>query len=79
MRRSTLRAAVAAVTAGITLTACGSDDGGNGGGGGGGGGGGADAATATSAEDFGGMDPLVEAAQEEGELHVIALPPSRAN
>ena len=75
MRRSTLRAAVAVVTAGITLTACGSSDGGSGGGGGGGG----DAATATSAEDFGGMDALVKAAQKEGELNVIALPPSWAN
>jgi ABC-type Fe3+ transport system substrate-binding protein len=77
VRRSTLRAAVAVVTAGITLTACGSSDGGSDGGGGGGGGG--DAATATSAEDFGGMDALVKAAQKEGELNVIALPPSWAN
>ena len=38
-----------------------------------------DAKTATSAEDFGGMDALVEAAQEEGELNVIALPPDWAN
>jgi putative spermidine/putrescine transport system substrate-binding protein len=75
VRRSTLRTAVAVVTAGITLTACGSD----GGGGGGGGGDGADAATATSAEDFGGMDALVAAAQEEGTLNVIALPPDWAN
>jgi len=64
------------VTAGLTLTACGSDDGGSSGGDGGKGG---DAATATSAEDVGGMDALVEAAQEEGELNVIALPPSWAN
>jgi ABC-type Fe3+ transport system substrate-binding protein len=71
VRRSTLRIAVAVVTAGLTLTACGSDDGGSGGGG--------DAATATSAEDFGGMDALVDAAQEEGELNVIALPPDWAN
>jgi putative spermidine/putrescine transport system substrate-binding protein len=62
------------VTAGLTLTACGSDDDG-----GGGSGSGADAATATSAEDFGGMDALVEAAQAEGTLNVIALPPSWAN
>ncbi len=34
---------------------------------------------ATSAEDFGGMDALVKAAQEEGELNVIALPPDWAN
>ena len=46
---------------------------------GGGGSGGTDAAAATSSEDFGGMDALVEAAQEEGELNVIALPPDWAN
>ena len=40
---------------------------------------GVDAAAATSAEDFGGMDELVAAAQEEGELNVIALPPDWAN
>lgn len=40
---------------------------------------GVDAATATSAEDFGGFDALVAAAQEEGELNVIALPESWAN
>ena len=38
-----------------------------------------DAATATSAEDFGGMDELVKAAQEEGQLNVIALPDTWAN
>jgi putative spermidine/putrescine transport system substrate-binding protein len=38
-----------------------------------------DAATATSAEDFGGMDALVAAAQAEGTLNVIALPPDWAN
>ncbi|MEU8519884.1 extracellular solute-binding protein [Streptomyces sp. NBC_01216] len=42
-------------------------------------GGGAKSATATSAADFGGMDALVEAAQKEGALHVIALPPDWAN
>jgi ABC-type Fe3+ transport system substrate-binding protein len=73
VRRSTLRTAVAVVTAGLTLTACGSDDGGGDGGTGG------DAATATSAEDFGGMDALVEAAKEEGTLNVIALPRDWAN
>jgi putative spermidine/putrescine transport system substrate-binding protein len=41
--------------------------------------GGVDAATATSAEDFGSMDDLVKAAQDEGELNVIALPPDWAN
>ena len=40
---------------------------------------GVDAATATSAADFGGMDELVKAAQAEGELNVIALPPDWAN
>jgi putative spermidine/putrescine transport system substrate-binding protein len=40
---------------------------------------GVDAATAASAEDFGGMDELVAAAQKEGELNVIALPPDWAN
>jgi len=74
VRRSTLRTAVAVVTAGITLTACGSDDGGSTGGSGS-----DDAATATSAEDFGGMDALVEAAKAEGTLNVIALPPDWAN
>jgi putative spermidine/putrescine transport system substrate-binding protein len=38
-----------------------------------------DAAGATSAADFGGMDQLIAAAQEEGELNVIALPPDWAN
>ena len=40
---------------------------------------GTSAAEATSAEDLGGMDALVEAAQEEGELNVIALPPDWTN
>jgi ABC-type Fe3+ transport system substrate-binding protein len=74
VRRSTLRTAVAVVTAGLALTACGSDDGGSGGGGNG-----TDAASATSAEDVGGMAALVEAAKAEGTLNVIALPPSWAN
>lgn len=38
-----------------------------------------DAATATSAADFGGLDALIEAAQAEGELNVIALPENWAN
>ena len=41
--------------------------------------GGTDAKTATSADDFGGMDALVTAAKKEGQLNVIALPPDWAN
>ncbi|MEO7269055.1 MAG: ABC transporter substrate-binding protein, partial [Knoellia sp.] len=37
------------------------------------------AATATSAKDLGGMDALVAAAEKEGALNVIALPPDWAN
>ena len=37
------------------------------------------ASEATSAEDFGGMDGLEKAAKKEGELNVIALPPTWAN
>ena len=40
---------------------------------------GAKASEATSVEDFGGMDGLVTAAKKEGELNVIALPPTWAN
>jgi putative spermidine/putrescine transport system substrate-binding protein len=39
----------------------------------------ADAKMATSVADFGGMDGLVAAAKQEGELNVIALPPDWAN
>jgi ABC-type Fe3+ transport system substrate-binding protein len=73
VRRSILRTAVAVVTAGLTLTACGSSDGGSSGGSG------SDAATAKSADDVGGMDALVKAAKAEGTLNVIALPPDWAN
>ena len=74
MRRST-STTVALFTAALTLAACGGgdDDGGSGGSGG------SDAAGATSLSDFGSMDDLVAAAQEEGELNVIALPPDWAN
>ena len=41
--------------------------------------GGTKAASATSSKDFGGMDALVKAAKAEGELNVIALPPTWAN
>ena len=40
---------------------------------------GVNAGEAKSAEDFGGMDALVEAAKKEGQLNVIALPPDWAN
>src|SRR3954464_2695456 len=40
---------------------------------------GSDAATATSAQDLGGVDSLVKAAKKEGQLNVIALPPDWAN
>ncbi|MEU7660359.1 ABC transporter substrate-binding protein [Streptomyces lincolnensis] len=40
---------------------------------------GKNAATATSAADFGGMDKLVAAAKKEGTLHAIALPRDWAN
>ncbi|GAA4157913.1 extracellular solute-binding protein [Gryllotalpicola daejeonensis] len=39
----------------------------------------AEAAKATSAADFGGFDCLVQAAEKEGHLNVITLPPSWAN
>jgi putative spermidine/putrescine transport system substrate-binding protein len=42
-------------------------------------GGGTKAATATSAKDLGGMSALVSAAKKEGQLNVIALPPTWAN
>lgn len=40
---------------------------------------GKNAATATSAADFGGMDALIAAAKKEGKLNAIALPPDWAN
>lgn len=40
---------------------------------------GTDAAKATSVADFGTMDDLVKAAEDEGTLNVIALPPDWAN
>lgn len=76
-------AATAAASLALALSACGGDDGGSTGGetGGADGTDGAvvDPASATSAEDFGGFDALVAAAEEEGELNVIALPENWAN
>ena len=76
MARTTLRVSLVATLSVLALAACAppSDDKDSGDSGGGG-----DAATATSAEDSGGMDELVAAAEEEGELNVIALPPDWAN
>jgi putative spermidine/putrescine transport system substrate-binding protein len=72
-RKTLLSLAVAATIGSLALTACGSppakdkssSD--------------TRAASATSADDFGGMDALVKAAKKEGALNVIALPPDWAN
>jgi len=68
-RKRTLAALALAATAAISLSACTtaatpSD---------------VDAATATSAEAFGGLDALIAAAKAEGQLNVIALPDNWAN
>jgi putative spermidine/putrescine transport system substrate-binding protein len=78
MKVKNVLATVVALAATASFAACAppSNDSGSGGGGGGGG---SDAATATSAADLGGMDALVKAAQKEGQLNVIALPPDWAN
>ncbi|MEI4271783.1 extracellular solute-binding protein [Klenkia sp. LSe6-5] len=73
MRTTLVRPAAVLFTAALALTACGSDSSGNGGGGD------TDAASATSLADFGDLDALVAAAQAEGTLNVIALPPDWAN
>jgi putative spermidine/putrescine transport system substrate-binding protein len=77
-RRTHLQIGLGVGLSALVLAACAAPTE-NGNGGDGGDGGGASAAEATSAEDFGGMDELVKAAQEEGELNVIALPPDWAN
>ncbi|MGF0172960.1 ABC transporter substrate-binding protein [Streptomyces sp. Marseille-Q5077] len=72
--RTAARSGALAVVAALALSACGaapdnastSADG-------------KSAATATSAEKFGGIDKLVEAAKKEGTLHAIALPRDWAN
>nr|WP_202500058.1 extracellular solute-binding protein [Streptomyces sp. SID5476] len=73
MTRSAVIGGGLAVAAALTLSACGAapeaettGDGVN-------------AATATSAKDFGGMDALVAAAKKEGKLNAIALPRDWAN
>jgi ABC-type Fe3+ transport system substrate-binding protein len=74
IRRSTVRTAATLATAALVLAACGGGDEGSDGGGAG-----SEAASATSLQDFGDLDALVEAAQAEGTLNVIALPPDWAN
>lgn len=72
--RTAARSGALAVVAALALSACGaapdnastSADG-------------KSAATAASAEEFGGIDKLVEAAKKEGTLHAIALPRDWAN
>ncbi|MFF0549612.1 ABC transporter substrate-binding protein [Streptomyces sp. NPDC004311] len=73
--RNAALAGCLAVVAALTLTACGAapEKAGNKTATG------KDAATATSAADFGGMDALVEAAKKEGVLHAMALPRDWAN
>ncbi len=75
IRRSLITVGAMATIAMLGLTACSSGSGSDTSTGSGG----VDASTATSAEDFGGFDALVKAAQEEGELNVIALPENWAN
>jgi putative spermidine/putrescine transport system substrate-binding protein len=68
-RTRTLAGLALVAAAAITLSACSTDAPASD----------VDAATATSAEDFGGLEALVAAAQAEGELNVIALPDNWAN
>ncbi len=76
MARTTLRVSLVAALSVLALAACAppSDDKGSGGGGGGN-----DPASATSADEAGGLKALVAAAEKEGQLNVIALPPDWAN
>lgn len=69
-RRMTALAIVALAATALTACSAGADTGA---------GSDVDAAAATSAEDFGGLDALVTAAEAEGELNVIALPDNWAN
>ncbi|KTR40164.1 ABC transporter substrate-binding protein [Curtobacterium oceanosedimentum] len=67
-----LAAAAVVTLAGCSATSSASTSSGSGGGD-------SDWKTATSAESAGGMDALVKAAKAEGQLNVIALPPTWAN
>ncbi len=66
MNRMKPRIVVALAVTAIALAACGGDSA-------------SKAKTATSAADVGGMEELVKAAEAEGQLNVIALPPEWAN
>ncbi|PII85858.1 ABC transporter substrate-binding protein [Leucobacter sp. OLJS4] len=74
MLRTVALSATAALILGGTLVGCSSSDSGSDAKGGS-----VDAAKATSAADFGGIDGLVKAAKKEGQLNVIALPEDWAN
>ncbi|MEB4615260.1 ABC transporter substrate-binding protein [Leucobacter sp. M11] len=74
-RRTLISSGVAATALVFALTGCSSPTGAAEGGSGAT----ADPATATSAADLGGMDALIAAAQEEGQLNIIARPDSWAN
>jgi putative spermidine/putrescine transport system substrate-binding protein len=78
-RRGVVRTASAVALAGITAFALAACSGSASGASGEGSVPKATAAVATSAEDFGGMEGLVAAAEAEGKLNVITLPPSWAN
>lgn len=69
-RKRTFAALAIVAAASISLTACATTDAPAGD---------VDAATATSAEAFGGLDGLIAAAKAEGTLNVIALPDNWAN
>ncbi|WP_433854305.1 ABC transporter substrate-binding protein [Streptomyces kronopolitis] len=68
--RTAVLTGVLTVATALTLSACGAPDASSGG---------KNAATATTAETFGGMDALAKAAKQEGTVHAIALPRDWAN
>ena len=70
LKKRTIAAVSLAAIAAITLSACSGTAGAPSD---------VDAATATSAEAFGGLEGLIAAAQAEGQLNVIALPDNWAN
>ncbi|MFF3745730.1 ABC transporter substrate-binding protein [Streptomyces kronopolitis] len=68
--RTAVLTGVLTVATAFSLSACGAPDASSGG---------KNAATATTAEAFGGVDALAKAAKQEGTLHAIALPRDWAN